>query len=120
MLAGLLRSGHRTPSSAESEPSYGAHLQRGKALGIPAVAAAFAAAALFAGGSALQRRAAGAAAADETGIRLVARLARRPAWLIGLLLSAGAFSMYGVALRLGKRGCSSCFGEASNAKQRAS
>jgi len=59
-------------------------------LGIPAVAAAFAAAALFAGGSALQQRAAGAAAADdESGIRLLARLARRPAWLIGLVLSAG-------------------------------
>jgi drug/metabolite transporter (DMT)-like permease len=71
-------------------------------LGIPAVAAAFAAAALFAGGSALQQRAAGAAAADdESGIRLVVRLARRPAWLIGLVLSAGAFSMHAVALRLG-------------------
>jgi hypothetical protein len=54
-------------------------------LAIPAVAAAFAAAALFAGGSALQQRAAGAAAAeDESGIRLVARLARSPAWLIGV------------------------------------
>jgi multidrug transporter EmrE-like cation transporter len=71
-------------------------------LGLPAVAAAFAAAALFAGGSALQQRAAGAAAADDqSGIRLVARLARRPAWLIGLVLSAGAFSMHAVALRLG-------------------
>jgi uncharacterized membrane protein len=51
---------------------------------IAAVAAAFAAAALFAGGSALQQRAAVAAADGGSGIRLVARLARQPAWPIGL------------------------------------
>jgi drug/metabolite transporter (DMT)-like permease len=68
---------------------------------IAAVAAALAAAALFAGGSALQQRAAGAASSDGSGVRLVARLAHRPAWVIGLLLSAGAFSMHAVALRHG-------------------
>jgi len=68
---------------------------------IAAVVAAFAAAALFAGGSAPQQRAAVGAADGGSGIRLVARLARRPAWLIGLVLSAGAFSMHAVTLRFG-------------------
>ena len=67
-----------------------------------AVLLAFGAAASFAAGSALQHRVAGASpSSDETKLGFVARLAHRPSWLVGLLLSAVAFAMHASALSQG-------------------
>ncbi len=60
------------------------------------VAAALASAATFAVGSALQHQAAGRASLGQ--------LIRRPAWVLGLLLSAVAFSLHGLALSRGELG----------------
>jgi drug/metabolite transporter (DMT)-like permease len=69
---------------------------------ILAVGLAFAAAASFAAGSALQHRVAGAeSAADESRLAFLRRLARRPSWLVGLLLSALAFGLHAAALSQG-------------------
>ena len=67
-----------------------------------AVVAALASAACFAGGSALQHRVASAtSASDESRPRFVARLLRRPSWVIGLGLSAVAFALHALALSQG-------------------
>ena len=67
-----------------------------------AVVAALASAACFAAGSALQQRVAGASSAsEESGTSFVARLFRRPSWLVGLGLSAIAFGLHALALSRG-------------------
>lgn len=67
-----------------------------------AVLAAFASAACFAVGSAMQQRVAGAASADEESRRgFLVRIAQRPSWLLGLLLSAVAFALHALALSRG-------------------
>jgi drug/metabolite transporter (DMT)-like permease len=67
-----------------------------------AVVAAFASAACFAGGSALQHRVASASSAsEESRAGFVARLVRRPLWLVGLGLSAVAFVLHALALSRG-------------------
>jgi drug/metabolite transporter (DMT)-like permease len=67
-----------------------------------AVLAAFASAACFALGSAMQQRVAGAASADEETRRgFLARIVRRPSWLLGLVLSAVAFALHALALSQG-------------------
>jgi drug/metabolite transporter (DMT)-like permease len=67
-----------------------------------AVAAALASAACFAAGSAVQHRVAGdSSGSDESGTAFFARLVRRPSWLLGLLLSAVAFSLHAFALSQG-------------------
>jgi drug/metabolite transporter (DMT)-like permease len=67
-----------------------------------AVVAAFASAACFAGGSALQHRVASASSAsEESRAGFVARLVRRPLWLVGLGLSAVAFALHALALSRG-------------------
>jgi drug/metabolite transporter (DMT)-like permease len=65
---------------------------------------ALASAAFFAGGSAMQHRAAGSSSdadAKTSGVHLLTRLARRPAWVIGLGLSAIAFGLHALALTQG-------------------
>jgi len=70
-----------------------------------AVVAALASAACFAGGSALQHRVASASSAsEESRTGFVARLVRRPSWLIGLGLSAVAFGLHALALSQGDLG----------------
>ncbi len=67
-----------------------------------AVLAALASAACFAGGSALQHRVASASSAsEESRTGFVARLVRRPSWLIGLGLNAVAFGLHALALSQG-------------------
>jgi hypothetical protein len=66
-----------------------------------AVAAALASAACFAAGSAVQHRVAGDSSESESGKAFFARLVRRPSWLLGLLLSAVAFSLHAFALSKG-------------------
>jgi drug/metabolite transporter (DMT)-like permease len=67
-----------------------------------AVVAAFASAACFAGGSALQHRVASAtSASEESRGGFLARLVRRPSWLVGLGLSAVAFVLHALALSRG-------------------
>jgi drug/metabolite transporter (DMT)-like permease len=67
-----------------------------------AVVAALASAACFAGGSALQHRVASASSAsEESRTGFVARLVRRPSWLIGLALCAVAFGLHALALSRG-------------------
>jgi len=67
-----------------------------------AVVAALASAACFAGGSALQHRVASASSAsEESRTGFVARLVRRPSWLIGLGLCAVAFGLHALALSRG-------------------
>lgn len=69
---------------------------------ILAVILAFGSAAAFATGAALQHRAASAGQdgrAVESG--LVARLVRRPSWVVGLMLSGLAFVLHAVALSQG-------------------
>ncbi len=66
-----------------------------------AVAAALASAACFAAGSAIQHRAASDSVEGESGLALFARLIHRRSWLLGLLLSAVAFSLHALALSQG-------------------
>ena len=67
-----------------------------------AVVVALAAAFSFALGSALQQRVAGDSNPDEESHgSFFARLARRPSWLVGLLLSAVAFTLHALALSRG-------------------
>ncbi|SDU83754.1 hypothetical protein SAMN04488544_0734 [Microlunatus sagamiharensis] len=67
-----------------------------------AVVTALAAAFSFALGSALQQRVAGDSNPDEEShSSFFARLARRPSWLVGLLLSAVAFTLHAFALSRG-------------------
>ena len=67
-----------------------------------AIVAALASAACFAGGSALQHRVASASSAsEESRTGFIARLVRRPSWLIGLGLSAVAFGLHALALSQG-------------------
>lgn len=67
-----------------------------------AVLAAFAAAFSFALGSALQQRVAGDTTPDEESHGgFFVRLAQRPSWLLGLVLSAVAFALHAVALSRG-------------------
>ncbi len=69
---------------------------------ILAVLLAFGAAASFAAGSALQHRVAGAAPAeDESKVAFVLRLAHQPSWVVGLVLSAVAFTLHASALSQG-------------------
>ncbi len=69
---------------------------------ILAVVAALAAAFSFALGSALQQRVAGSTTPDEESHgSFFVRLARRPSWLLGLLLSAVAFALHAFALSRG-------------------
>lgn len=69
---------------------------------IAAVLLALASAACFAAGAALQHRTAGApSAAKDSGLQLIARLVRHPAWLGGLVLSAVAFTLHVLALSEG-------------------
>lgn len=68
-----------------------------------AAGVALASAACFATGSAVQHRVVSSAADDgRSSMALVAVLARRPAWLIGLALSAVAFGLHALALGLGE------------------
>jgi len=67
-----------------------------------AVVTALAAAFSFALGSALQQRVAGDSNPDEESHgSFFARIARRPSWLVGLLLSAVAFTLHAFALSRG-------------------
>ncbi len=67
-----------------------------------AVVAAFAAAFSFALGSALQQRVAGSTAPDEESHGgFFVRIAQHPSWLVGLGLSAVAFSLHAFALSRG-------------------
>ena len=67
-----------------------------------AVITALAAAFSFALGSALQQRVAGDSNPDEESHgSFFGRLARRPSWLVGLLLSAVAFTLHALALSRG-------------------
>lgn len=67
-----------------------------------AVLLACAAAAVFAAGSALQHRAASGVPREGSSVAgLVSRLLRRPSWLLGMALSAGAFALHIAALRHG-------------------
>ena len=67
-----------------------------------AVVTALAAAFSFALGSALQQRVAGDTLPDEESRgSFFARIARRPSWLVGLLLSAVAFALHAFALSRG-------------------
>lgn len=69
---------------------------------ILAVVAAFAAAFAFALGSALQQRVAGGTTPDEESHgSFFVRIARRPSWLVGLVLSAVAFALHAFALSRG-------------------
>lgn len=69
---------------------------------ILAAVAAFAAAFSFALGSALQQRVAGSEAPEqESQSSFFVRIARRPSWLAGLVLSAVAFSLHAFALSRG-------------------
>lgn len=69
---------------------------------IAAVVLALGSAVSFATGSALQHRAASAKPGNKASqSRLVARLVRRPSWLIGLLLSGLAFILHAAALSKG-------------------
>jgi drug/metabolite transporter (DMT)-like permease len=77
---------------------------KGIQLVILAVLTALASAAFFAGGSAMQHRTAGNTSnVDEntSGVHLMARLARRPAWVFGLVFSAIAFGLHALALKQG-------------------
>jgi drug/metabolite transporter (DMT)-like permease len=66
------------------------------------VVAALASAIGFAAGSALQHRvASGPSTSEESRTGFIARLIRRPSWLIGLGLSAAAFGMHALALSKG-------------------
>lgn len=66
-----------------------------------AVATALASAACFAAGSAVQHRAASDSVEGESAVALFARLVHRRSWLLGLLLSAVAFSLHALALSQG-------------------
>lgn len=67
-----------------------------------AVLLALGAAAAFAAGSALQHRVAGASpAGGESRVGFLLRLVHQPSWLVGLLLSALAFSLHALALSQG-------------------
>ncbi len=67
-----------------------------------AVLTALAAAFSFALGSALQQRVAGDSdPGEESHGSFFARIARRPSWLVGLLLSAVAFTLHAIALSRG-------------------
>ena len=69
---------------------------------ILAAVAAFAAAFSFAMGSALQQRVAGGTTPDEESHgSFFVRIARRPSWLVGLVLSAVAFALHAFALSRG-------------------
>ena len=70
---------------------------------LAAVGAALASAATFAAGSALQHRAASAGSPDdEPGHQMITRLLKRRSWLLGLVLSAVAFGLHGLALSQGE------------------
>ena len=67
-----------------------------------AIVLALGAAAAFAAGSALQHRVAGASpAGGESRVAFLVRLVHQPSWLVGLLLSALAFTLHALALSQG-------------------
>jgi drug/metabolite transporter (DMT)-like permease len=69
---------------------------------VPAILLALAAAVLNATGDVLQRRGARGRPGEPTGSRpLLARLIRRPCWVVGLLASLGGLVIHVVALSLG-------------------
>lgn len=67
-----------------------------------ALVAAFASAATFGLSTSLQHRVVEATeSSTEFGARFLARLARRPSWVIGICLSVAAFGLHAVAISLG-------------------